>query len=81
MGWFSYLAIYFVIWWLCLFTVLPFGIRSQEETGDIVRGSERGAPIVPRIWIRLAVTTVLAAIVMGGVLWALSYPPLQEYWR
>lgn len=26
-------AIYFIIWWLCLFAVLPFGVRSQVEEG------------------------------------------------
>ena len=35
MPWYSiYAAIFFVIWWLTLFVVLPFGLRSQadEET-------------------------------------------------
>ena len=27
------IAIYFVIWWLVLFAVLPFGVRSQHEAG------------------------------------------------
>lgn len=81
MGWFSYFAIYFVIWWLCLFAVLPFGVRSLDESGDVIPGTERGAPQRPRIWIKLAATSVIAAIVMGGVVWGLSNPALQEYWR
>ena len=32
---FTALAIYFIIWWVVLFTVLPFGIRSQAEHGTL----------------------------------------------
>ncbi len=35
----SALAIYFIIWWLVLFLVLPFGIRNAHESG---RGGGRG---------------------------------------
>ncbi|MCB1491238.1 MAG: DUF1467 family protein, partial [Rhodobiaceae bacterium] len=27
----SGVAIYFLIWWLVLFAVLPFGVRTQAE--------------------------------------------------
>jgi predicted secreted protein len=27
-------AIYFVLWWVVLFAVLPFGVRSQAEDGE-----------------------------------------------
>ena len=36
------LALYFVIWWITLVAVLPFGIRSQQESGDVVDGTEPG---------------------------------------
>ncbi|MGL4496733.1 MAG: DUF1467 family protein, partial [Beijerinckiaceae bacterium] len=32
----SLIAIYFVIWWIILFAVLPFGVRSQVEEGKVV---------------------------------------------
>jgi hypothetical protein len=41
------IALYFVIWWTVLFAVLPFGVRSQAEAGDVVSGSEPGAPAAP----------------------------------
>ena len=44
MPWVSMVAIYLVVWALCLFVVLPFGVRSQHEAGEVVRGSERRAP-------------------------------------
>ena len=43
------IAIYFVIWWLSLFMVLPWGIRGQHEGEDVVKGTDQGAPIAPRM--------------------------------
>ena len=59
------LAIYFIIWWLALFVVLPWGIRSQEESGDIAPGSDPGAPAVPRLLAKLVWTTLVAAVVFA----------------
>ena len=61
------LAIFFVIWWLCLFVVLPFGIKSQHETGDIVPGSGAGAPHRPQLIWRAFATTLLAAVIFSCV--------------
>ncbi len=33
------LALYFIIWWTVLFAVLPFGVRTQGEAGEIVPGT------------------------------------------
>jgi len=47
MAWTTAAAIYFVIWWLVLFTVLPFGVRNAAETGEVVEaGNDPGAPTV-----------------------------------
>jgi predicted secreted protein len=62
----SIIAIYFVTWWLCLFMVLPWGIRNASETGDRVeRGNEPGAPVNPRIGRKMIYTTLLASIIFG----------------
>jgi predicted secreted protein len=63
----SSVAIFFVIWWLCLFLVLPFGVRSQHEGEEITPGSDPGAPQQPLLLRRALATTVLAAIVFTGV--------------
>ena len=49
MSWTTALAIYFVAWWLMLFVVLPFGVRSQQEEGSVVPGTDPGAPVVPML--------------------------------
>ena len=78
----SLLAVYFVVWWLCFILVLPIGSRSQAELGgDVVRGSDPGAPAVLRMWPKLLATTLLAAAMTALLLWALSNPVLREYWN
>ena len=59
------IAIYFIIWWVVLFAVLPWGVRSQQETGDIAPGTDPGAPAVPKVWMKLVWTTVIAGVVFG----------------
>ena len=47
MKWTSAIAIYFIIWWLVMFVVLPFGIKNSSEAGEIVEdGNDAGAPVV-----------------------------------
>ncbi|MFA6966904.1 DUF1467 family protein [Bosea sp. (in: a-proteobacteria)] len=68
----SALAVYFVIWWTVLFAVLPFGVRSQADAGEVTQGTEPGAPAVPDLLRKAAITSVIAAIVFGIVwyVWA-----------
>ena len=61
------LAIYFVIWWLCLFVVLPFGANSQHETGDVTLGTDASAPVRLYVLRRIVATSALAAIIFGCV--------------
>ena len=35
------IAIYFLIWWLTLFAVLPFGVKSQSESGAEIEAGHR----------------------------------------
>lgn len=59
------IAIYFIIWWVVLFAILPWGVRSQEESGEVAPGTDPGAPAVHRVWRKLLWTTVTAAVVYG----------------
>jgi len=58
-------AIYFLVWWIVLFAVLPWGVRSQGDQ-DVAPGTDPGAPIVPRPWSKLLWTTVVATVVFGA---------------
>jgi len=59
------LAIYFLIWWVVLFAVLPFGVRSQHESGEVIAGTDPGAPAMPRLRNKLIWTTGVATVVFG----------------
>ena len=37
------IAIYFLIWWIVLFAVLPWGVRAQGEEGAAGHRSRRAA--------------------------------------
>lgn len=63
-------ASYFIIWWVVLFAVLPFGVRTQGEAGVVVPGTPESAPAEFRIWKVIALTTVISLVVFT-VLWAL----------
>ena len=66
-------AIYFVVWWITLFLVLPFGVKNADEAGEVVeKGHERGAPVATRLAIKAAINTVLAAFVTAAIWWAVT---------
>jgi predicted secreted protein len=74
MTWPLALAIYFTVWWVVLFAVLPFGVRSHAEAGvDLPRGADPGAPVAPRMAIKLAATTVVAALVFAAIYAYIAY--------
>ncbi|MEJ2374578.1 MAG: DUF1467 family protein [Pseudolabrys sp.] len=82
------LAIYFIIWWVVLFMVLPWGVHSQDESGEVAPGTDPGAPAVHVVWRKLFWTTLIASVLFAilaavyelnlipyDVLWAISGPP------
>jgi predicted secreted protein len=70
------IALYFVIWWTTLFAVLPFGVRTQGESGDVVAGTPSSAPQRPRILQLFLVNTVVATIVFAIVILAIRHEML-----
>jgi predicted secreted protein len=61
------LAIYAIIWWIVLFAILPIGVRTQEEEGDVSPGSAESAPHAPRLLAKMLATTVVASIIFAVV--------------
>ena len=68
---FTGLAIYFIIWWVVLFEVLPWGVHSQHESGEMAPGTDPGAPVLANIKRKLVWTTVVATVVFAA--WLLVY--------
>ena len=59
------LLVFICIWWMVLFTVLPWGIRQPDEQEP---GHMAGAPQRPSMWLRVGVTTAITV-----VLWVIAY--------
>jgi predicted secreted protein len=79
MKWTSAIAIYFIIWWMTLFVVLPFGVKNAAETGaDIEGGNDAGAPVSHGLAWKAIVTTVVATFVYALVYWALANNVLEQ---
>jgi predicted secreted protein len=57
-------ALFFVVWWVTLFAVLPFGIRSQVESGHVTAGTEPGAPATPAMRVKAIWTTLVAGCIL-----------------
>lgn len=80
MSWTTAIAIYFILWWITLFAVLPWGVRSQAESGEVVPGSDPGAPAIPNLLIKLVWTTVVASIVfaLGALVYSYRLVTLDD---
>jgi predicted secreted protein len=66
MAWFTIAAIYFVLWWLVLFAVMPFGFRSQSDAGEVTPGTVASAPARPHFAKAALRTTIVSAVLFAG---------------
>jgi predicted secreted protein len=62
------------VWWLILFMVLPFGAAPPDE---VEPGMATSAPAKPRMALKLAITTVLAALVTALIVWLMNSGLIQ----
>jgi predicted secreted protein len=68
---FSTCAVYFVIWWITLFAVLPFGVRTQAEDNEVILGTVESAPTSFRAWRVVVITSLVSGVIYCG--WYLSW--------
>jgi predicted secreted protein len=69
MDWFGTAVVFAIVWWLILFMVLPFGAAPPDE---VEPGMATSAPAKPRMALKLAITTVLAALVTALIVWLMN---------
>lgn len=65
----SAFAIFFIIWWVTLFTILPVGLRTQADTGEIVPGTHESAPAKPRFAFVIGLTTLVSCAIFAAFYW------------
>lgn len=63
------LATYFTLWWVTLFAILPFGVKSQAETPGIdqPRGIDKGAPVAPMMVKKVIATTLVSCVIFAAL--------------
>lgn len=67
------IALFLTIWWVVIFAVLPFGIRSQHEAGEIVPGTDPGAPVATKLRRVALITTAISLAIWLPLYFALSH--------
>jgi predicted secreted protein len=61
-------VVFFTIWWVALFAVLPFVVDRRAGPGaDAPPGVDLGAPAAPRLLRTALWTTLVAAIVFAAL--------------
>lgn len=66
MRWTSVVAIYILFWWLSVFLVLPWGVKTHREAGVAhVPGQADSAPHDFRIWPVIGRITIVATLLFG----------------
>ncbi len=65
MSWVSMTALFFVVWWLVLFVVLPIGLKTQDEDSDVTLGTVASAPRGPHMWRAALWTTLVTAVIIA----------------
>ena len=69
MNLFTGFMVYVIVWWMVLFTVLPFGNRAADE---VQPGNVESAPERPRLWLKAGVTTVIATLIWAVIYWIIE---------
>jgi len=60
-------ATFFCLWFVTLFTVLPFFTHTQGEAGEVVPGTPESAPSKINLLKIFCVNTLVASVTFAGV--------------
>jgi predicted secreted protein len=72
MAWVTGIVVYVLVWWVTLFAVLPLWVTPAEPDDP---GHAVGAPQRPRLLLKMAITTVVSALI-----WLAIYLLVRSPW-
>src|ERR1700686_1259209 len=72
MAWVTGIVVYVLVWWITLFAVLPLWVTPAEPDDP---GHAAGAPQKPRLLLKMAITTVVSALI-----WLAIYLLVRSRW-
>jgi predicted secreted protein len=61
-----------VVWWLVIFMVLPWGVKPPDNPEP---GHATSAPDRPMLWRKIAITSIITAVV-----WGIIYLAIENSW-
>jgi len=72
----SAIVLFAVVWFMVMFVVLPIGRRTQGDEGEVVPGTQAGAPanfdlrrtVLIVTAISLVVWAIICAVILSGVI-------------
>jgi predicted secreted protein len=72
MAWVTGIIVYVLVWWVTLFAVLPLWVTPAEPDDP---GHAAGAPQRPQMLLKIAITTVVSALI-----WLAIYALVKSPW-
>lgn len=73
---FTGIILYLMLYWLIIFTVLPWGNKAPD---DVTVGNATSAPANPRLKQKFLATALIAAIVWGMVFALIHFDVIDFY--
>lgn len=59
----GFFVLFAVTWFLCLWVMLPIGLRTQEDENDVVSGTQSGAPANLNFGRKIKMVTIIATLI------------------
>jgi predicted secreted protein len=69
MTWFTGVVVFLIIWWVVLFAVLPWGVRTPDNPEA---GHATSAPVRPMLWRKVLITTLITCLLWGIAYWLIT---------
>jgi len=64
MNYFTLFGVYFIMWWVVFFVVLPLKIVTNSDKGIHERGIGGSVPINPNLLYKILITTILTLLLL-----------------
>jgi predicted secreted protein len=74
MSWVTGIVVYFLVWWVTLFAVLPLWVTPADPDDP---GYGAGAPARPRLLQKTVITTVVSAVIWLVIFAVVKSPSLS----
>jgi predicted secreted protein len=62
-----------LLWWLAFFTLLPVGVKSQLENGNVEPGTVPSAPVTPHLLYKALGALAIALVLWGALFGIIEY--------